>query len=91
MTTREEPLLKEERLHTGTRGPPFDFDGFANQVNVGDDIDALDCEHNWRRARVVLITGDEMKVHFQGSQPKFDEWIPRSGHRIVPRGMKAPK
>ncbi|ETI29925.1 hypothetical protein F443_22957 [Phytophthora nicotianae P1569] len=44
-----------------------------------------------RRARVVLITGDEMKVHFQGSQPKFDEWIPRSGHRIVPRGMKAPK
>ncbi|KAG3117687.1 hypothetical protein PI124_g8578 [Phytophthora idaei] len=91
MTTREEPLLKEERLHTGTRGPPFDFDGFANQVKVGDGVDALDCEHNWRRARAVEIAEDEVKVHYQGTQAKCDEWIPRSGRRLVPRGLKAPK
>jgi hypothetical protein len=36
------------------------------------------------------MNAEEVKAHYQGSQQKFDEWIPRSGCRLVPRGMKAP-
>lgn len=59
----------------------------------GDAVDARDMHHKWYEARVVAVAVDDVRVRFLGwcprSQPdRYDEWIPRTSHRLLPPGAK---
>jgi hypothetical protein len=52
--------------------------------SVGDNIEVLDTVQKWYFSTVVDIKPGEIKVHYEGWSPKFDEWIKIGSNRIAP-------
>jgi hypothetical protein len=57
---------------------------------AGSDIDCLDTDRNWLRARVLRVLGTRAMVHYTGWEDKWDEWIDMDHLRIRPPGTVLP-
>lgn len=55
--------------------------------DVGDDVDAMDHDGHWWRARVVARHGDTVRIHFLGWMDSWDLILPRDSPMILPRGV----
>mgnify|MGYP006100620833 CR=1 FL=1 len=53
---------------------------------IGDWVQALDAYNDWFDAKVVSERGEgearEVKVHFHGWKPRWDEWILAESNRL---------
>ena len=54
---------------------------------------AASTAHVWRKANVLAIEGGKVKVHFEGWNTRYDEWLTISGGRLrqgkKPEGPRA--
>lgn len=58
--------------------------GFSVNLSVGDMVDCLDTDKVWRVAEIMQVTQNEVYVHYDGWQKKWDEWIKKDNKRIQP-------
>jgi len=63
---------------------------WRKSLNIGDKIDAKDNSNNrnynskWFEAEIVAKFDNTYKIHFNGWQPRFDEWIDYNSEKIMP-------
>ena len=82
-----------------------DVEAWRRGLKVGDSCDAQDGSDKdavkkpqWYESRIVETRTedeegqpcDELKMHFHGWRPQFDEWVPRMSDRVYPRFTKVP-
>ena len=64
------------------------------QVRVGMKLQACDCRGKWYDSKVMDERGvgeiREVKVHFGGFKPKYDEWILAGGKKLAALGDPTP-
>jgi hypothetical protein len=60
-----------------------------NPWTVGYEMDALDREGDWYAAKVREVRGSKAKVHFEGYDPRYDEWIETTSGKLAPLGTMA--
>jgi hypothetical protein len=66
-----------------TESPKLDWDA----LKIGDYVDGYCFKtYNWYEAKVIQVDKekDRYKVHFQGWNSKYDEWVPKFSERLVP-------
>jgi len=68
----EEPLEEEEKKHM-----------IVEVFEVGEHIDCLDTYDKWLNAEVVQKRKGQLKVHYSGFAPKYDEWLPVDSPRLM--------
>lgn len=66
-------------LHTHTY---FEGHNPGSKLKLGQRIEVKDPYAKWLEAFVIDITANEIKAHYKGYHPKFDEWLDRSSDRI---------
>lgn len=55
--------------------------------DVGDDVDAMDHDAHWWRAKIVARRGESVRIHFLGWMDSWDIILPRDSPMILPRGI----
>jgi len=59
---------------------------WRNAIKKGDSIDALDPTDLWFTASVLDVKnegdGDQLLIHYEGFDNRYDEWIPRFSRRL---------
>jgi len=60
------------------------LNGFGVTLNVNDKCDCLD-NNKWRAATVIGANVDQLRVHFEGWDSRWDEYISRTSRRLQPR------
>jgi len=54
----------------------------GSKLKLNQRIEVRDSRGKWLETFVIEITPNEVKVHYKGYHPKFDEWLDRSTSRI---------
>lgn len=59
----------------------------GGELKVGQRVEVLDEKLKWLEAFIIDSSPTQVKVHYKGYHPKFDEWIDRTcTHRFQPYG-----
>lgn len=53
-------------------------------LKVGQRVEALDEKNKWLHSTLIDASEKQVKIHYQGFHPKYDEWIDRNSDRIRP-------
>lgn len=56
------------------------------RFKLGDVLDAEDTVHRWRIARVIDTMPGKVRIHYEGWENRWDEWIELTSARLAPRG-----
>lgn len=59
-------------------------DRWHDTLKIGSRLIALDTQNIWYSAKVCHFDGDKIFIHFEGWTSKYDEWIPKTSHRLRP-------
>ncbi|GAB5367283.1 hypothetical protein AAMO2058_001216900 [Amorphochlora amoebiformis] len=80
-------------LHTHTR-PLFERDhllgmDIKGDIRMGMALDVFDSADKWMSAYVIDVDGryDMIKVHYDGWDAKYDEWLPIDSYRLARAGL----
>jgi hypothetical protein len=60
------------------------------KIQANDDIDCLDTDLKWLKAKVREVQGNKVFVHYCGFHKKWDEWIAMTSPRIAKFGRFSP-
>jgi len=61
---------------------------FGLGLEVGDECDCLD-KNKWRKVSIIQASKESVKVHWEGWEARWDEYIPRNSSRLQPLGTQA--
>lgn len=59
---------------------------FLADLSVDDVIDARDHIGKWYESTILYVEDDLVKVHYNGTKPKWDEAIPKISNRLAKKG-----
>lgn len=62
---------------------------YQTEFQLNNRIDVLDSYRKWKEASVVDMNDTQIKVHYKGYVPKYDEWIHKNSERIKEIGSKS--
>lgn len=87
--TTESAALKDQLFQPPLTNnqKPIDESAFnlaKRKFTVGQWVDTKDTIDKWLEAQVISVSGDEVKVHYNGWNDSWDEWISVSSQRIAP-------
>jgi hypothetical protein len=60
---------------------------FGATLSVNDKCDCKD-NNKWRSATVIGARADELHIHFDGWDSRWDEWVPRRARRLQPHNSQ---
>ena len=56
---------------------------------INNRVDVLDSYSHWKEALIIDMNEAQIKVHYKGYVPKYDEWIHKNSNRIQEIGSKS--